>query len=133
MPDAALLDRLNKLYTRQSGITSDVARQVAFGAAAICWFFKTDGLTFPQPVLAALVTLAVYFLVDFLQYYQNTLRYHSLYLDYREERLDKACIPDRAEQIQAASAVFFHIKLVLLLTVYGCIAVQFFRAWGFVS
>ena len=43
------------------------SRKLGFAAAAICWFFKSDSVTFPFLVMVALGCVVAFFLVDILQ------------------------------------------------------------------
>src|SRR5688500_7741761 len=53
-------------YTKELTVQS---RKLAFGGAAICWFFKTAEATFPKPILFALLLIVVFFLLDMAQYF----------------------------------------------------------------
>ena len=55
-----------------SGITEQ-SRKLAFAAAAICWFFNSDEVTFPLSVMWALIFVVVFFLLDIGQYLSGAL------------------------------------------------------------
>lgn len=50
-------------YTKE---TSTIARQLAFGAVAIAWIFKSPERLFPKPILYALIFVVAFFFVDLL-------------------------------------------------------------------
>jgi hypothetical protein len=52
-------------YTRS---LSEFARKLGFGAAAICWFFKSPDNTFPSNVKISFIFVVLYFMFDMLQY-----------------------------------------------------------------
>jgi hypothetical protein len=50
--------------------TSDLTgltRRLGFGAAAVCWFFKTPDGAFPKPVLVSLALVVLFFSLEILQ------------------------------------------------------------------
>jgi hypothetical protein len=53
-----------KDYTRD---LTELARKLAFAAAAICWFFKASDNTFPANIYLALFFVVVFFFSDILQ------------------------------------------------------------------
>ena len=57
-------------YTQ--GLTEH-GRKLAFATAAICWFFKSEQVTFPTPVIWSLSFVVLYFLLDMLQYFVAAL------------------------------------------------------------
>jgi hypothetical protein len=44
------------------------ARKLGFGAAAICWLFKSADNTFPPNIKISLAFVVLYFMLDMLQY-----------------------------------------------------------------
>lgn len=54
---------------------SKIARTLAFGAVAICWFFKSSDLTFPALIRFALLACVVFFILDTLQYFVSAVLY----------------------------------------------------------
>jgi len=47
---------------------TESSRKIAFAAAAICWFFKTDNASFPKYIQLSLVFIVLYFIFDILQF-----------------------------------------------------------------
>ncbi|BBO80212.1 hypothetical protein DSCO28_07780 [Desulfosarcina ovata subsp. sediminis] len=52
---------------------TDIARKLGFAAAATCWFFRSDGNIFPDPILAALVSVVIYFICDVMQFFLGAI------------------------------------------------------------
>lgn len=57
------------IYVEYTNTVSENARKLAFGSAAVCWFFKSQNITFPPAVYGALLFIILYFLFDLLQYF----------------------------------------------------------------
>lgn len=60
----------SEAWSHYQGYTSDLTnltRRLGFGAAAVCWFFKTPQGGFPKPVLVSLALVVVFFSLDVLQ------------------------------------------------------------------
>jgi hypothetical protein len=55
-------------YKENTTQVSEIGRKLAFGGAAICWFFKTPEATFPMFILLALLAIVLYFTCDVLQH-----------------------------------------------------------------
>lgn len=56
-------------YNYYTGELTKFSRQLAFAGAAICWFFKSEEITFPKPILVSLVLIVSFFILDILQYF----------------------------------------------------------------
>lgn len=52
---------------------SENSRKLAFGAAAICWIFKSPSGRFPDGIDIALSLVAAFFVADILQYLLGAL------------------------------------------------------------
>lgn len=64
--------RISELWDTYNFYTQGLTehgRKLAFATAAICWFFKSEQVTFPIPVIWALSFVVLYFLLDILQYF----------------------------------------------------------------
>jgi hypothetical protein len=55
-------------YVDYTKALSEIARKLGFGAAAICWFFKSADNTFPSHIKISLVFVVLYFMLDMMQY-----------------------------------------------------------------
>jgi hypothetical protein len=64
-----ILEDLHKSCTKSSENASDIARKIAYGGAAVCWFFKGPKLNFPTLILISLGLLSIFFMLDLMQYY----------------------------------------------------------------
>lgn len=58
--------------TYDKGLTEN-SRKLAFAAAAICWFFRGDDVTFPVVILLSLTAVILFFAFDLAQYYAGSL------------------------------------------------------------
>src|ERR1700730_6361806 len=77
-----------QLWERYVEYTRDVtehSRKLAFGTAAICWFFKSPQITFPPAILWCLGLLVIFFVFDVLHNFcaAFTLRW---FLEYHEKK-----------------------------------------------
>ena len=62
------LSEVWKTYDFYTEKLTEQGRKLAFAIAAICWFFKTPEVTFPQDILLSLVFVVSFLLFDVLQY-----------------------------------------------------------------
>lgn len=63
--------KIKELWTSYSEYTlgvTEYSRRLAFVIAAICWFFKTDAILFPQLIFKSLIAIVLFFIFDLLQY-----------------------------------------------------------------
>jgi hypothetical protein len=70
--------KLSEIWKQYQHYTRDLtehSRKLAFGTAAICWFFKSDQATFPTMIMLSLLYVILYFLADVLQYLTGAIRY----------------------------------------------------------
>ena len=67
------LEKLWESYDFYTQSLTEQSRKLAFAAAAICWFFKGDDVTFPALITWALLCIVVFFLLDILQYLSTAL------------------------------------------------------------
>lgn len=128
-PQSEVLKKLKSIYVHQSAKASDNARSVAFGAAAICWFFKTEDVQFPSSILISMISLAGFFLFDLLQYYTSTISYYSFYRKVRDGVLSGSDIKKTADVIEKKPGLYFHIKFAFLIIAYFFIAVELGSRW----
>ena len=47
---------------------SNISRQLAFANACVCWFFKSNEITFPHYIYFALFFIVIFFVLDVSQY-----------------------------------------------------------------
>jgi hypothetical protein len=59
-----------KDYTKN---LTEFSRKLGFGAAAICWLFKTNDNTFPPLILAGLGFAVLYFACDIMQFFLGAI------------------------------------------------------------
>lgn len=74
-----------KIYQDYTVAVSNIARQLAFGAAAICWIFKESDANFPALILYSLSFIVLFFFFDGLQYYLAAIkRRETLYSEQKK-------------------------------------------------
>jgi hypothetical protein len=106
-------------YDFYTGEISKNARTLGLAGIAICWFFRTPQLTFPRPILWALVLIILYFIADLLQYYTSAMRIRG-WLRAEEARRQTARSLDETGYtfpigVHTPGHVLFHVKLATLL------------------
>jgi hypothetical protein len=115
-------------YTR--GLTS-LTRQLAFGAAAICWFFKTPEATFPKPILVSLAFVVGFFFLDILQPFIAALRLRSWIHGREQELWNKTnSIEGEYEKPRTLDRWPFRLfigKIVVLVAVFVALGVELGR------
>ena len=124
-----VLDQLKEIYTSQSAAASENARKIAFGAAALCWFFKSENLTFPFWVTLALFFLVLYFVLDLMQYFSSAIRYHRKYRRYRNKTSTWETIRRELESADKMPWVLFKLKVGILFIGYIFIAIEIATKW----
>jgi len=105
--------------------TSEVtkhARYLGFAGIAICWFFRAADITFPTPILLALIFLVLFFLTDIAQYYIAAIRLRN-WMQSEESRyesegssLEQEYWPPKS--LDTPAFWLFHMKLLLLFIGY---------------
>ena len=115
-------------YTQ--GLTEH-GRKLAFATAAICWFFKSEQVTFPTPVILSLTFVVLYFLLDMLQYFISALVLRS-WTYQKEAELEqvkgKADPDDDVEKPPSLDAPAFRLfiaKHIALLMSFIALLVEF--------
>ena len=61
-------------YNFYTGEVTKHSRYLGFAGIAICWFFRTTEIKFPNFILFSLVLLVVFFVLDLAQYYVSAMR-----------------------------------------------------------
>jgi len=125
-----LKDALDNYYT-YSGKASDVTRQLAFGAIAVVWIFKTErdgALRLPAALLwpAVCTVLALFF--DSLQYLYATAAW-GIFHRAQEQKLKRDPAKEFAapRQINWPTLVCFWLKVPLVGAAYVFLVVFLFR------
>jgi hypothetical protein len=120
-------------YTRE---TSTIARQLAFGAAAISWLFKTigPGHIFPTLILYAICFTVAFFMVDLLQYFTASLL-HRFWIRGKEKhrwRIEDTIEGDYEKPVwlDYPAFSFWLLKIVLLLIAYTYIGLYLIQVVG---
>ncbi len=115
-------------YNNYSEILSTNSRKLAFAAAAICWFFKSPEVVFPEYILAALFFIVGFFIADILQYLSaaSVLRY---WIRNQEKEMwsEKETIQGEYEKPawpDYPALGFWWINIISLLAAYVFIALQ---------
>jgi hypothetical protein len=128
--------KLSDLWRNQEFYARDLtehSRKLAFAVALICWFFKSEKITFPPAVFWSLVFLVGFFIFDVLHYLWGAVRYRRFI--YREEerlyklggdpevkvtrKLEKANVRDVLAQIGLSLALFRNATDRVLLSTFG--------------
>ena len=128
-PYRKILKKLKGIYRRQSSKASDNARTIAFGAAAICWFFKTKDVQFPSLIIMSMISLSAYFVCDLLQYYTSAVSYYGFYRNVRDGKLSEPDIKNIADNVDKKSGAYFHIKFGFLIISYLFIGLELGNRW----
>jgi hypothetical protein len=106
-------------YDYYTSEISKNARTLGLAGIAICWFFRTPALTFPRPILWALVFVILFFIADLLQYYISAMRVRTWMRAEEERRLAETKSLegeyDLPIGIHTPGHVLFHVKLATLL------------------
>lgn len=77
-----------KTYEFYTEKLTEQGRKLAFAIAAICWFFKTPEITFPEYILYSLLFVVSFLLFDLLQYLIGALL-NGVYARYQEIKMWK--------------------------------------------
>jgi len=114
-----------KDYTRD---ITEFSRKLAFAAAGICWFFKTQENTFPTMVLWALMFLVTFFVTDILQALLAAilLRWWIRKEEKAKWRKTKSIEGDylKPAWLDVPAFVMFLAKTVSLLATFACIGAE---------
>ena len=129
--------KLSELWKNQQFYGRDLtehSRKLAFAAALICWFFKSEKITFPPAVFWSLIFLVGFFIFDVLHYFWGAVRYRR-FIYREEERLYKlGATTLRVEdpevnvtrRLDKPMYVMFCLKSVLLLLSFAMLLTEFF-------
>ena len=117
-----------KEYTKQ---LSTHSRKLAYAGAAICWFFKSEAVTFPGFVVVALLFVVGFFTADLLQYYGAalTLRFWTRSKEkrlYKETKKLDGDVPKPA-WLDYPAFCMFHLKTACLASSFLALGCEFAR------
>jgi len=125
------IKELWEIRNKNSGEATDSARKLAFGAAAICWLFRSDEFTFSVPIYISLLFVSIFFLFDILQFISTTLIYTS-YIKKLEiaalkcnASIDEIKVPGVPDYLNLPSWFFYIAKMVFLFFSYSAISYEF--------
>ena len=125
------LEKLWESYDFYTKSLTEHSRKLAFAVAVICWFFKSENVTFPWAVTAALACVVLYFTFDLLQYYVAASITRS-WAFRQEAKLEKEKGTARPEddvenppRLDAWPFRLFHLKLLALSLSFGMLTVEF--------
>lgn len=118
-------------YREYTGDLSKLSRQLAFADAAICWFFKTPEVTFPDWVLYSLAAVVLFFAFDTLQYLAGALS-HRVWIRRTEKRmwgtygnLDQEV--EKPDWLDHLPFTLFLLKMLALLAAFASLGAEFFK------
>lgn len=117
-------------YKEYSQSTSEIARKFAFAGIAICWFFRTEGGSFPILVKASLILFLLFFFFDFLQYFISTILLKRWIRDKEIKMWEQTGSIDGDYQkptyIDFPAFIFFITKTIVLLIAFLIFGKYFF-------
>lgn len=122
--DDEAIEKVENICIEQSNKASANLRTLAFGSAGICWFFKSDKVTFPENIIIAMSFVATYFIFDTMQYYIAYCKYADIDKCLRCGGSDIQDLKRKLSKINTASTVFFHFKFVFLFLSYCLIFLE---------
>lgn len=115
------LSEIREAYERISGKLSDICRQLSLGGIGIIWIFKITDLdnTFKisDEVVWPLVFLVVTLILDLLQYFIQTIVWHSFYCDKKKKFKEDEEV-NEPESLNIISWCLFYIKCATLIVSY---------------
>jgi hypothetical protein len=121
-------------YKEYTSSLSEQARVLAFGAAGICWFFRSKQTTFPGAIMVALLFVVAFFMTDLLQYYSAAV-FLGLWTRSKEKErwAKKQTIDgdyDKPAWLDWPAYFCFHLKIILLGFAFVSIGIELLsRAW----
>ena len=123
--------KLSQLWKEQQFYSRDLtehSRKLAFAVALICWFFKSETITFPPAIFWSLTFLVGFFIFDVLHYFWGAVRYRRFI--YRQEReLGDKVYEDPevpvTRKLDRPIFAMFYLKSVCLLASFGMLLTEF--------
>jgi len=122
-----------ELWEQYQHYTQDLtehSRKLAFGGAAICWFFKSDKITFPPAIYWSLAFVVAFFICDVLHYLAGALVLRGWILA-QEKMLWKAKKTIEGDFLKPTwvdipAFTFFVLKSLFLITSFLCLGYEFY-------
>ncbi|MDA3833844.1 MAG: hypothetical protein PF495_10635 [Spirochaetales bacterium] len=115
-------------YDFYTGEVTKHSRYLGFAGIAICWFFRTTEITFPNLILTSLILLVVFFVLDLAQYYVSAMRIRKWMQKEEAEKEKKTGSIDGeywpVKSLDVPSFWLFKIKLLFLLLGFLCIGLE---------
>lgn len=110
---------------------SKLTRQLAFAAAALCWFFRTPRTTFPPHIYVALTFVVAFFIADILQYFSGAwlVRIWTRKEEVRrwQEGQNIEGDYDKPWWLDVPPFVLFNVKIIALLAAFGFLGAELLR------
>jgi hypothetical protein len=72
--------KIEKIWEEYKDSKKDLTnngRKLAFGAAAVCWFFKSPDARFPTLIIFSLLFIVLFFTFDILQFLSSVVSIRS--------------------------------------------------------
>lgn len=126
---------LKDLWGHYSSYTRDLtehSRKLGFAAAAICWFFKSDQVTFPKLIVLSLGCVVLFFILDILHQLVAAITIKN-YVENKEKELmgaerkplDLETKVPRPRRLDKWPHRFFRLKLAFLITSFAFLMAEF--------
>ena len=122
-----ILKDLYKSCTKGSENASEVARKIAYGGAAVCWFFKDAKLHFPTFILISLGLLSIFFMLDLMQYYLRWQLDSNLYGKLETDSISPEDTKKADIRIRKILNRIFSFKLLALFLTFIFIGTEIIR------
>lgn len=112
---------------------TESTRKLAFGAAAICWFFKKADYTFPPKILLSLLFIVFFFIFDILQFFIQIIKLKK-WIRKKEDEIEEQIGDKKLEEHEIGGApveiydlpdLFFYMKVVSLFIAFFMLILQF--------
>lgn len=127
MTKSEILKDLHESCTKGSENASDIARKIAYGGAAVCWFLKDVKLHFPTLILVSLGLLSIFFMLDLLQYYLRWQLDSNLYSKIETNSISPEDTQKRDTRIRKILNSIFSVKLSVLFLAFIFIGTEIIR------
>lgn len=118
-------------YKECTQALTSTSRKLSFGAAAICWFFKTPEATFPTFVIFSLLSVVFFFTFDILQFLVAALSIRGWARKKQKEMLQEEGNLEaevyKPSWINRAPFLLFLIKIVFLFISFFWLGAEFYK------
>lgn len=125
--------KIKEIWAEYSQCTKELTefgRKLAFGAAAICWFFKGPDATFPTLIYYSLLSVVLFFIFDISQFLTSALtikfwvKGKEKEIIKKKKKLEEAEI-DKPTWLPKAPFILFLIKIIFLFISYFWLGIEF--------